>query len=253
MLPALGTASNSAVKEPVWLAKPRVSHAAAGGGGGAAGVGGWVTLMAARPVSPDVVALMVAEPALMPVTSPLAETVATPLLLLDQVKVCPEMGFPLASLATAASCTVLPTFTLPVAGTTETDATVAVDGAVTVTAAVPVIPPLVAEVVAEPGATAVTSPLADTVATEVLLLLQVKLCPLRTLPLASLATAASCAVPPTVRLAVAGVTTTEATAAGGGVPPPVVRVKLHTDALPMSLYVAQSASDVAPLCSLRKA
>src|ERR1041384_1662809 len=218
MLPALGTASNSAVKEPVCAAKPELSHEAEEvrqGDGGGGGVDGVVTVMDAVPFFPAVVALMVAEPVLMPITSPLADTVATPLLLLDQVKVGPEMGLPLASLATAASCTVLPTFTLPVAGTTETDATVPVDGVVTVTAAVPVTPPVVAEMVAEPALTAVTNPLAETVAFAVLLL-QVKLCPLRTLPLASLATAASCAVPPTVRLAVAGVTTTEATTAGGG-------------------------------------
>src|ERR1043166_8911368 len=122
MLAALGTASNSAVKEPVWLANPELSHEAeevgrgAGDAGGGGGVDGVVTVMAAVPFFPDVVALMVAEPALMPVTSPLADTVATPLLLLDQVKVGPEMGLPLASLATAASCTVLPTFTLAVAG-----------------------------------------------------------------------------------------------------------------------------------------
>src|ERR1043166_74548 len=92
--------------------------------------------------------------------------------------------------------------------------------AVTVIAAVPLIPPLVAEMVAEPALTAVTNPLADTVAAAVLLLLQVKLCPVRVLPDASFATAASCAVAPTARLAVAGVTVTEATVPGGVTTPP---------------------------------
>src|ERR1043166_1858148 len=98
-----------------------------------------------------------------------------------------------------------------VAGVTATEATATGAGAVTVNAAVPVFPPLLAEMVAEPAVTPVTSPLADTVATAALLLLQAKLCPASVLPAASFATAASCEVPPTVRLAVAGVTATDAT------------------------------------------
>ena len=93
-------------------------------------------------------------------------------------------------------------------------------GAVTVTAEVPVNPPLVAVMVAEPAVTDVTSPPAETVATEVLLLLQPKLWPERVLPAASFATPVSCTVFPAARLAVAGVTETDATVVT--VPPPVV-------------------------------
>src|SRR5436190_2039755 len=116
---------------------------------------------------------------------------------------------PLASLATAASCIVFPAVTLAVAGETVTEATAAGAGAVTVMAAVPLFPPLLAVIVAEPAATPVTSPLADTVATPVLLLVQVTDCPARVLPAASFTTAASCVVAPVVTLAVAGFTVTD--------------------------------------------
>src|SRR5437879_9938361 len=68
--------------------------------------------------------------------------------------------------------------------------------------------------VAEPAATALTSPLALTVAMAVLLLAQVATRPESGLPLASCGVAVSCAVWPTWTLAVAGFTATEAT--GGG-------------------------------------
>src|ERR1041385_9436308 len=59
MLPALGTASNSAVKEPVCAAKPELSHEAEEvrqGDGGGGGVDGVVTVMDAVPFFPAVVA-----------------------------------------------------------------------------------------------------------------------------------------------------------------------------------------------------
>ena len=98
-----------------------------------------------------------------------------------------------------------------VAGVTLTDATAA---ALTLTLAVPVFPPLVAVIVADPAATAVTSPLVLTVTALLLLLDQVTDRPASTFPLASLSVALSCAVPPTVRLVDAGDTATVATGAG---------------------------------------
>jgi hypothetical protein len=42
----------------------------------------------------ELVAVIVAEPAAMPVTTPLGFTVAAPALLVDQVTVCPVIAFP---------------------------------------------------------------------------------------------------------------------------------------------------------------
>ncbi len=74
--------------------------------------------------------------------------------------------------------------------------------------------PLVAVIVAEPGATVLTNPLALTVTTTALLDVQATLRPVSTLPLASFSVAASCCVLPVTTLAVAGLTLTAATATG---------------------------------------
>src|SRR6266550_5358692 len=84
---------------------------------------GGVTVMAAVPLCPSLVAVMVAEPATFPVTSPLVLTVATAVLLLDHVIVRPDSGLPFASFGVAVSCTVLPSFTLAGDGLTVTEAT----------------------------------------------------------------------------------------------------------------------------------
>src|SRR6266487_3748023 len=81
----------------------------------------------------------------------------------------------------------------------------------TVTAAVPLIPSLVAVIVAEPAATAVTRPLAFTVATAALLDVQVTVRPVSELPAASFSAATNVRVLPPKRLAVAGLTVTDAT------------------------------------------
>src|SRR5438309_2164435 len=167
------------------------------------------TALAAVPLCPSLVAVIVAEPAARAVTRPLPLTVATVVLLLDHVITRPDSGFPLASCGVAVSCTVWPTGTLAVAGLTDTEATGA--GAGTVIAAVPLCPSLVAVIVAEPAARAVTSPLPLTVATVVLLLDHVITRPDSRLPLASCGVAVSCTVCPTGGLAVAGATVTDAT------------------------------------------
>src|SRR5436190_126322 len=128
---------------------------------------GGVTVMAAVPLCPSLMAVIVAEPATTPVTSPLALTVATAVLLLDHVIVRPVSAFPLASFGVAVSCTVLPSFTLAVAGVTLTDATGTL---VTVMPEVPLCPSLVAVIVADPAAPPVTRPLLLTDATAPLLL-----------------------------------------------------------------------------------
>src|SRR5881397_4285703 len=97
---------------------------------------------------------------------------------------------------------------LAVAGFTVTEAT---GTFVTVMVAVPLLPSLVAMIVAEPAAAPVTRPLLLTVATAPLLVVQLTARPDSGLPLASLGVAVSCVVRPVDRLADAGVTLTDAT------------------------------------------
>ena len=85
-------------------------------------------------------------------------------------------------------------------------------GCVTVTVAVPVLPSLVAVIVALPGATPVTTPVeGETVAIFVALELHVTVRPVSTFPAASLIVAVYVVVWPTGTLAVDGVTVTVAT------------------------------------------
>src|SRR2546427_46285 len=162
-----------------------------------------VTVMADAPLFPSLVAVIVAVPAVFPVTSPLALTVATVALLLAQLTVRPDSRLPLASLGVAVSCTVWPTCTDAVAGVTGPG--------VTVMAAAPLCPSLVAVIVAVPAASPVTSPLALTVATAGLPLAQAIVRPESELPFASFGVTASGTVWPTCTDAVAGLTVTDAT------------------------------------------
>src|SRR6266567_2979715 len=159
-----GVASNVAVNEPFcevnplcWNAVVRVAQPGAAP----------VTVMADVPLCPSLVAVIVADPAATPDTSPLPLTVATDVLLLDHVTVRPVSGLPFASFVVAVSCIVWPTPTLADAGLTVTDAT---GTFVTVIAAVPLLPSLVAVIVADPGAMPVTLPFRSATATDVLLL-----------------------------------------------------------------------------------
>jgi len=89
---------------------------------------------------------------------------------------------PRASFGVAVSCTVVPATRLAIAGVTVTEAT---GTFVTVMAAVPLFPSLAAVIVAEPAATPLTNPLAETVAMAALLVAQVTTRPLRAVPFAS--------------------------------------------------------------------
>src|SRR5436309_13314651 len=104
----------------------------------------------------------------------------------------------------------------PVSATPTTARSVTVPGLVTdevtVTAAVLLLPSLFAVTVAEPVATPATRPVADTVATPLLVVVQVTVRPVRTFPAESLVTAASWTVWPAVTHAAAGLTVTDATA-----------------------------------------
>ena len=170
--------------------------------------GTFATVTLAVPLCPSLVAVIIADPAATPVTSPAADTVAIAVFELVQLITRPLSTLPAASLVTALSCVVAPTTTVAVAGFTTTEATGTVD---TVTAAVPACPSLVAVIVTAPTATPVTRPLAETVPTAPLPVVQVSARPLRTLPLASLRVAVSCTVPPTYMLGAVGLTVTDAT------------------------------------------
>src|SRR5438093_4110964 len=128
--------------------------------------------MAAVPLCASLVAVMVAGPTVAPLTSPLPLTVATAVLLDAQVTVRPVSVLPFASLRVAVSWNVRPVGTEAEAGVTVTEATGAGAGAVTVMAAVPLLPSLVAVIVADPADTPLTRPFPLTVATAVLLLAQ---------------------------------------------------------------------------------
>src|SRR5258708_39538155 len=81
------------------------------------------TVIAAVPLRPSLVAVIVALPAATPVTSPLAETVATPAALLDQLTARPVRGLLAESNGAALSCSVPPGASVPPAGLTPTEAT----------------------------------------------------------------------------------------------------------------------------------
>src|SRR5438093_9807891 len=119
-------------------------------------VPGGVTVTVDVPLWPSLVAVIVAEPAVTPLTSPLPVTVATDVLLLAHVTTRPVNGLPLASFGVAVSCTVCPTPTLAGDGLTVT---VATGTTVTVTTEVPLFPSDVAVIVAEPSDDPVPRPL----------------------------------------------------------------------------------------------
>ncbi len=169
----------------------------------------FTTVIADVPLFPPLVAVIVAEPAPVPVARPLAAlTPATALLLLDQVTARPVSGFPAESLGVAVSCSVCPTYKFPDAGLTVT---VATGTFVTVMLEEALFPSLDAVTVVEPTATPVTSPLPSTVAIPVLPLDQVTVLPFSTAPVESSVVAVSCAVCVGSTLADAGLTLTEAT------------------------------------------
>src|SRR2546430_5859918 len=118
-------------------------------------VPGGVTVMAAVPLCPSLVAVIVAVPATWPVTSPVALTVATLVLLDAHVTERPVSALPVASLGVAVNCSVAPTGTVAEPGVTLTDAT---GGGAAGPVGGPVCPPLLAPVGGVPAALPVTSP-----------------------------------------------------------------------------------------------
>src|SRR5216117_1418086 len=97
------------------------------GGGGGGGGGRAVTVPAALPLCPSLVAVIDAVPTTTPVTSPLPLTVASSGALLDQVTPRPVRLLPLASRMVAVRDCVAPTPRLTLAGLTVTVAAGAVE------------------------------------------------------------------------------------------------------------------------------
>src|SRR5436309_4242234 len=197
---SLATADSCTVLATAILAEAAVTSTAA--------TGMTATVIAAVPLFPSLVAVIVADPTATAVTRPLADTVATAGALLDQVTSRPVSTLPAESFVVAVSCTVAPALRLFDAGDTVT---VATGTTVTVIADVPFLPSLVAVIVADPAPTAVTSPLAETVAAAGALLAQVTARPARGLPLASFGVAVIWTVCPSSTVAEAGFTDTDAT------------------------------------------
>jgi hypothetical protein len=150
--------------------------------------GATVTVIDDVPDFPSLVAVTVAVPAATAVATPSASTVATAVLLELHATTRPFSVAPPASLVTAVNCCagVMPRTSVADDGLTVT---VATGTAVAVSCALPVFPSLVAMMFAVPGATAVTTPLAETVAADVLSEVQLTVRPVRMLPLASLVVA----------------------------------------------------------------
>ena len=165
--------------------------------------------MSAFDVNPPADAVISVVPTARELISPLLETVAATVLLEAHEKVMPCRTLPDASRATACACIVE---RRPIVDDGAVTVMLAMAGAVTVTvSAFDVTDPTVAVMLAVPGATPVTRPLPSTVATDVLLDLQVKLWPESTLPFASLATACACSVPDGATVEPLAVTVTLAT------------------------------------------
>src|SRR6266513_3827351 len=165
-------------------------------------------MSAAVALLPSLVAVMLALPADLPNTSPPPLTLATAVLPLDQITTRPVRVVPAESLVRAESCWVAPTRTVADAGLTVT---VATGTLITVMPALPLMPSLVALIVADPAPFPVTRPLALTVAAEELLLAHVRTRPVSVEPAESLVTAESCCVAPSAIVADAGLTVTVAT------------------------------------------
>ncbi|HSC33019.1 MAG TPA: hypothetical protein VLD17_14900 [Gemmatimonadaceae bacterium] len=136
-------------------------------------------------------------------------TVATLGLEVAHVIVRPVSTLPVESLSVALNWTLAPTASVSFFGETVTEET---GTSVTEIVDVPLLPSLVAVMVAEPGATAVTRPDVETVAVAVALDDHVTVWPVSTLPPASRTVAVSCDVLLTLSVAELGETDTDATA-----------------------------------------
>src|SRR5665213_456355 len=145
------------------------------------------------------------------VTRPLLDTVATKGCDEAQVTVRPLSGLPCPSFGCAEYCDTSPGWKASVGAVRVTAAT---GTSATVTVTFAAIVSLVAETVVVPGATAVTSPLAETVATVGCDEAQVTVRPDNALPCASFGCAEYCEASPTSKASFGAVMATEETGTG---------------------------------------
>jgi len=188
-----------------------------------------VTVMFVDPDCPSELAVIVAVPAPTPVTSPVVgETVAILALLVAQVTARPVSTFPAPSRVTAVAWVVCPAWIVDAVAVTVTEAT---GGGITSTSRVPVFPSTVAEIVADPAETPVTSPLLLTVAIDGGDDVHVTVRPVSAVPAASRGVAVSCAVWPMMMLPAGAETETDATAGGPeeSPPHPAASASVHTE------------------------
>ena len=115
-------------------------------------------MIAEPPLTPSLVALIVADPATNAKTRPVELTEAMFVLPLDQVTTRPVSMLLFASRVTAASCTDPPTWMLDDEGETDTDATATGVVVVTERGAPPITPSLEAVIRVAPAVRAVTMP-----------------------------------------------------------------------------------------------
>lgn len=157
----------------------------------------------ALPFTPATVAVIVELPGWLPVTTPLEETVATPVLELDHDADCEASGLSAASESETLSCCVPPA-TRPIdPGVTDTWLTAP---AVTRIEADALFPSALAVIVTLPTFAATTTPLVLTVATLASEVDQPTERPVSALPLASAAWAVSCVLVPDASVEEPGVT-----------------------------------------------
>jgi hypothetical protein len=153
----------------------------------------WLTVAVAVPPTEPDVAVIVAVPLVIAVTSPADDTVAVDELDVVHVTVAPEMALSFASFTVAVSWVVSPS---DVKLSTVSDNSMLAAAWATVTAAVASTEPEVAVIVADPLATAVTRPADETVATDEFDAAHVTVGFEMTVPPASLTVGVSVAVSP---------------------------------------------------------
>ena len=149
----------------------------------------------ALPVLLSTVATMFAEPVETAVTKPALDTVTAVGFELLQVTARPVSTAPALSRAVAVACVVCPTGTVDDPSATLTLLTTeAADWPATLVVATPVVPSTAATIDAVPAATAVTTPVDETVATVVRLLDHTTGRPDKTFPAESFGIAVACVV-----------------------------------------------------------
>ena len=148
----------------------------------------------------------------------------------DQVTARPVSAFPPPSRSVAVACVPAPCDEVVLLASVTV--TVSTGFPVTVRAAVPAFPSLVAVMIADPGATAVTAPVEETVAVAVAEDDHVTARPVSTLPEASRSTAVAFVARPAPTLALPSVTVMVETGAGCGLPseePPQAAARSRRD------------------------